>query len=182
MSGEDKLIISLPLPENERTVIARMLAAADEPQNGLSLAVGLAERAWENIGRGESASVARCITAFLLHKQCKSLLVPFLRENPRLTEALFGRLNTYKYSMVFMLKRVMHAGEEELSRRIISLIVSNPFRDDSARAYSEKWSLSFILGEILAEDREYLRISPQLYGEIEAQFGEFDLSQSLIIP
>lgn len=171
MTAETELTAKLPLPENERAVIEKMLAlAAEEGDEALELSLALLKNhPSKAITRGESASVARCITAFLLHRQRKSQLVSLLREQTELCEAIFGELNTYKYSMIFMLRRVMHSGDEDSALRILRLIKENPYRDDLAKDYSEKWSYEFILRELSEDSGEYLRLSDAFKSVLEEE-------------
>lgn len=169
MTAETELLAKLPLPENERAVIEKMLSlAAEDGNEALELTLALLENhPAEKISRGESASAARCITAFLLHRRRKSELVPILREENALCEAVFGRLNTYKYSMIFMLRRVMHSGDEALSLKILELIKNNPYRDDAAKDYSEKWSYEFILRELQSDSGDYIKLGDALRAELK---------------
>lgn len=51
--------------------------------------------------RAQSASVSRVCCRFLMHRKMKSRLVDTLKTDDGLRKAIFGELNTYKYSLVF---------------------------------------------------------------------------------
>jgi hypothetical protein len=70
-------------------------------------------------------------------------------------------MNTYKYSIIFVLKRVLKLNDIELTREVLKLISSNPFRDDSAKAYSDRWSLKFIADEVRKAPEDYLNLSEE---------------------
>ena len=89
-------------------------------------------------------------------------MVRVIAENSYLRSVYFGRLNTYKYSMIFTAKRVMRKGDVELSREIIELIKNNPYRDDTAEDYSERFSWKFIARKILDSQEEYLKLSDEI--------------------
>ena len=52
--------------------------------------------------RAQSASVSRVCGRFLMHRKMKSRLVDTLKTDDGLRKAIFGELNTYKYSLVFL--------------------------------------------------------------------------------
>lgn len=112
--------------------------------------------------RAVSACVARLVSRFLMHRKNKDGMIKVLSENAYIRQVYFGRLNTYKYSIIFTAKRVMRKGDVELSREIIELIKNNPYRDDTAEDYSEKYSWKFIAGKILDSQEEYLKLSDEI--------------------
>jgi hypothetical protein len=111
--------------------------------------------------RAVSAAYARCICVFLLDKKNKSVLTEIIKNNTIIRKAFFGRMNTYKYSIIFVLKRVLKLNDIELTREVLKLISSNPFRDDSAKAYSDRWSLKFIADEVRKAPEDYLNLSEE---------------------
>jgi len=106
-----------------------------------------------------SAALAACICRFLLHRRMKTGIVAALRENETLRRALFGQLNSYKYSLCFLLRRVIRADDTALLAELLTLLAQNPFRDDSAADYAKRWSMDFLLRETLRAPAEYLQIS-----------------------
>ena len=112
-------------------------------------------------GRAESACLARLVSRFLLHRKNKDGMVRILSEDEYRRSAYFGRLNTYKYSLVFAAKRLLRRGDVGLSREIIGLIENNPYRDDEAEDYSERFSFSFIKRKILESQGEYLKLNDE---------------------
>ncbi len=107
--------------------------------------------------RAVSGCLARLLCRFLLHRKRKDRLFDTIKNNSFLREAFFGRLNTYKYSLTFVLKRVMKHSDSELNTEIMKLIEKNPFRDDTAAVWSDRWSMDFILGEIARIPEDYLK-------------------------
>ena len=75
--------------------------------------------------------------------------------------AIFGELNTYKYSLVFLFRRLIRLNETELTEELLSLLKNNPYRDDSAKDYSDRWSLRFIIDEALRAPDDYLDLSEE---------------------
>lgn len=55
--------------------------------------------------RAQSAAVSRICCRFLLHRKMKSRLADTLKTDDELRAAIFGELNTYKYSLVFLFRR-----------------------------------------------------------------------------
>lgn len=112
--------------------------------------------------RAVSACLARLTSRYLMHRKNKDNMVRVIAENEYLRSVYFGRLNTYKYSLIFTAKRVMRKGDVELSREIIDLIKNNPYRDDTAEDYSERFSWKFIAKKILDSQEEYLKLSDEI--------------------
>ncbi len=112
--------------------------------------------------RAVSACMARLVSRWLMHRKNKDNLVKALSENEYLRSVYFGKLNTYKYSIIFAAKRVMRKGDAALSREIIELIKNNPYRDDTAEDYSERFSWNFIAKKILDSQEEYLKLSDEI--------------------
>lgn len=102
--------------------------------------------------RAQSACLARLLCRFLLHRKMKAHMLDVINENRAVREAFFGQLNTCKYSLVFVLKRVLRHGTRQLADETIALIKANPFRDDTAKSYSDRWGLEFIAGEIARDE------------------------------
>ena len=106
-----------------------------------------------------SAALAACVCRFLLHRRMKTGIAAALRDNQALRTALFGQLNSYKYSLCFLLRRVVREDDTALLAELLTLLAQNPFRDDGAADYAERWSLDFLLHETLRAPAEYLQIS-----------------------
>lgn len=157
-----------PLPEDAREMLAREkelashidgLTLADRPSaEALCTALVRAEAAWPARSAASSAACARCVTRFLLHKKCKNTLVETLRRNAELRTAVFGRLNTYQYSLIFLMKRLFRLNDLTLTKEIVALLAANPYRDDTAKAYESRWSLAFLIGETLKAPADYLKL------------------------
>lgn len=109
--------------------------------------------------RRASAALSRCLCRFLLHKRCKNTFIKIIKENEIIRTAFFGELNTYKYSIVWILKRVIRSGDEKLLKECMDLLSKNPYRDDGAKDYESRWSLGFIVRETLDAPEEYLKIT-----------------------
>lgn len=132
----------------------------DEAQG---LAHRLAEEAEKEgeLNRACSAAYARLLCRFLLSKRNKSRLTDIIREDELLRTAVFGRLNTYKYSLVFLLKRVLRLNDPDLTAQILGLIRDNPFEEKGAKAWSDRWSIDFVIAEALKAPEDYLAITPE---------------------
>lgn len=107
--------------------------------------------------RAQSAAVSRICCRFLMHRKMKSRLVDTLKTDDGLRKAIFGELNTYKYSLVFLFRRLIRLNETELTDELLN----NPYRDDSAKDYSDRWSLRFIIDEALRAPDDYLDLSEE---------------------
>ncbi len=120
----------------------------------------LAEEAerWPDQSAAASAACARCITRFLLHKKCKTTLSETLTRNSTLRAAVFGRLNTYQYSLIFLMKRLLRLHNPALTEELLELLRANPYRDDTAKPYESRWSLAFLIGEVLKAPGDYLQL------------------------
>ena len=114
-----------------------------------------------SLNRAVSGAYARCLCRFLLHKKNKSRLVEIIKDNRVIREAVFGRMNTYKYSLVFMMKRVFRQNDVFLTGEILELLANNPFRDEQAEPYADRWSLGFLINETLQAPAEYLNLSDE---------------------
>lgn len=123
--------------------------------------------ALDGLGRAQSAAYARLICRFLLHKKCKSRLAQLLTENETLTTAVFGKLNTYKYSVIFLLKRILRLNNTALTQRVLELIKENPFEYSEAKPWSDRWSLGFIITQALEAPEDYLNLSEENRAVIE---------------
>ena len=150
---------------NEREIGLKIDAmTAENPQEALEFVLGFLEENEElfSHSRAASACVARLVSRYLMHRKNKDNMVRVITENSYLRSAYFGRLNTYKYSLIFTAKRVMRKGDVEISREIIELIKNNPYRDDAAEDYSERFSWKFIARKILDSQEEYLKLSDEI--------------------
>ncbi len=114
-----------------------------------------------SINKAVSAAYARCICRFLLHKKNKSRLLEIIEKNGTVRRAVFGSLNTYKYSLIFMMKRIFRQNKTELTKEILELLAANPFRDEQAKPYSDRWSLEFLLRETMKAPEDYLNLSDE---------------------
>ncbi len=109
----------------------------------------------------QSAAFSRICCRFLMHRKLKSQLTDILIENKVLRTALFGELNTYKYSLVFLLRRLIRLNNPILTEELLALLSNNPYRDDSAKDYEDRWSLRFIIDETLNAPEDYLALSDE---------------------
>ena len=153
------------LIENEKQIGLEIDAlTAENPQAALEKVLELLKENEElfSHSRAASACVARLTSRYLMHRKNKDNMVRVIAENSYLCAVYFGRLNTYKYSLIFTAKRVMRKGDVELSREIIELIKNNPYRDDTAEDYSERFSWKFIAKKILDSQEEYLKLSDEI--------------------
>ncbi len=153
------------LIENEKEIGLKIDAlTAENPQEALEFILGFLKENEElfSHSRAASACVARLVSRYLMHRKNKDNMVRVITENSYLRSVYFGRLNTYKYSMIFTAKRVMRKGDVEISREIIELIKNNPYRDDTAEDYSERFSWRFIAKKILDSQEEYLKLSDEI--------------------
>ena len=153
------------LIENEKELGLKIdTLTAENPQDALGFVLNLLKENEElfSHSRAVSACLARLTSRYLMHRKNKDNLVRVIAENEYLRTVYFGRLNTYKYSLIFTAKRVMRKGDVELSREIIDLIRNNPYRDDTAEDYSERFSWKFIARKILDSQEEYLKLSDEI--------------------
>lgn len=109
----------------------------------------------------QSAALSRICCRFLMHRKTKSHLVNILTEDNTLRTAIFGELNTYKYSLVFLFRRLLRLNDCSLTDELLTLLSHNPYRDDSAKDYSDRWSLEFIINEALRAPDDYLELSDE---------------------
>lgn len=153
------------LIENEKQLGLEIDAmTAENPQAAIEYIVNFLKEneALFSHSRAVSSCLARLTSRCLMHRKNKDGMIKALSENAYLREVYFGKLNTYKYSLVFTAKRVMRKGNVDLSREIIELIKNNPYRDDTAEDYSERFSWKFIAGKILDSQEEYLKLSDEI--------------------
>ena len=153
------------LIENEKQIGLEINAlTAENPQAALEKVLGILKENEElfSHSRAVSACLARLVSRYLMHRKNKDNMVRVISENEYLRRVYFGKLNTYKYSLIFTAKRVMRKGDVELSRELIELIKNNPYRDDSAEDYSERYSWKFIARKILDSQEEYLKLSDEI--------------------
>lgn len=153
------------LIENEKKIGLEIDAlTAENPQAALEKVMGILKENEElfSHSRAVSACLARLVSRYLMHRKNKDNMVRVIAENEYLRRVYFGKLNTYKYSLIFTAKRVMRKGDVELSRELIELIKNNPYRDDTAEDYSERYSWKFIARKILDSQEEYLKLSDEI--------------------
>ena len=153
------------LIENEKQIGLEIDAlTAENPQAALEKVLDILKENEElfSHSRAVSACLARLVSRYLMHRKNKDNMVRVISENEYLRRVYFGKLNTYKYSLIFTAKRVMRKGDVELSRELIELIKNNPYRDDSAEDYSERYSWKFIARKILDSQEEYLKLSDEI--------------------
>lgn len=153
------------LIENEKQIGLEIDAlTAENPQAALEKVLGILKENEElfSHSRAVSACLARLVSRYLMHRKNKDNMVRVISENEYLRRVYFGKLNTYKYSLIFTAKRVMRKGDVELSRELIELIKNNPYRDDTAEDYSERFSWKFIARKILDSQEEYLKLSDEI--------------------
>lgn len=153
------------LIENEKQIGLEINAlTAENPQAALEKVLGILKENEElfSHSRAVSACLARLVSRYLMHRKNKDNMVRVISENEYLRRVYFGKLNTYKYSLIFTAKRVMRKGDVELSRELIELIKNNPYRDDTAEDYSERYSWKFIARKILDSQEEYLKLSDEI--------------------
>ena len=153
------------LIENEKKIGLEIDAmTAENPQAALEKVLGILKENEElfSHSRAVSACLARLVSRYLMHRKNKDNMVRVIAENEYLRRVYFGALNTYKYSLIFTAKRVMRKGDVELSRELIELIKNNPYRDDTAEDYSERYSWKFIAKKILDSQEEYLKLSDEI--------------------
>ncbi|HZJ77542.1 MAG TPA: hypothetical protein VFD52_01895 [Clostridia bacterium] len=122
--------------------------------------------------RGVSSAYARCICTFLLDKKNKSRLVDVIKNNSIICTAFFGSLNTYKHSIVFVLKRIVRSNDVELLEQVLKLLSNNPFRDDNAKSYSDRWSLRFIIEQTKNAPGDYLKLSDESLKKLNLYLSE----------
>jgi hypothetical protein len=153
------------LIENEKNIGLEIDSlTAENPQAALEKVLDILKENEElfSHSRAVSACLARLVSRYLMHRKNKDNMVRVISENEYLRRVYFGKLNTYKYSLIFTAKRVMRKGDVELSRELIELIKNNPYRDDTAEDYSERYSWKFIARKILDSQEEYLKLSDEI--------------------
>ena len=153
------------LIENEMKIGLEIDAlTAENPQAALEKVLDILKENEElfSHSRAVSACLARLVSRYLMHRKNKDNMVRVISENEYLRRVYFGKLNTYKYSLIFTAKRVMRKDDVELSRELIELIKNNPYRDDTAEDYSERFSWKFIAKKILDSQEEYLKLSDEI--------------------
>ena len=72
-------------------------------------------------------------------------MTDIIQANAVLRRAIFGRLNTYQYSLIFLMKRLFRLNDLALTEEILRLLASNPYRDDASKPYESRWSLVFLI-------------------------------------
>ncbi|MBQ4338966.1 MAG: hypothetical protein IJC37_06030 [Clostridia bacterium] len=157
--------------------IERLCMSDIEAAQAMVQEIALEALALDNTGRAQSAAYARLICRFLLHKKCKSRLAQLLTENETLTTAVFGKLNTYKYSIIFLLKRILRLNNTALTQRVLELIKENPFEDSEAKPWSDRFSLGFIITQALEAPEDYLNLSEENRAVIDSFLNNNGSSQ-----
>lgn len=109
----------------------------------------------------ESAAYARLVCRCLLNKKFKNRLTDCIRENETIRRAVFGFLNTYKYSLTFILRRTVRLNDINFTKELLGLLSGNRFCHAAAKPWSDKWSLDFIVEETLAAPPDYLNLTPE---------------------
>ncbi len=109
----------------------------------------------------ESAVYARLVCRCLLNKKFKNRLTDCIRENETIRRAVFGFLNTYKYSLTFILRRTVRLNDLDFTKELFELLSRNRFCNAAAKPWSDKWSLDFIVDETLAAPPDYLSLTPE---------------------
>lgn len=153
------------LIENEKQIGLEIDAlTAENPAAAVDFVVNILKENEElfSHSRAVSACLARLVSRCLMHRKNKDGMIKALSENEYLRLVYFGKLNTYKHSLIFTAKRVMRKGNVEICREIIDLIKNNPYRDDTAEDYSERFSWKFIARKILDSQEEYLKLSDDI--------------------
>ena len=109
----------------------------------------------------ESAAYARLACRCLLNKKFKNRLTDCIRENDTIRRAVFGFLNTYKYSLTFILRRTVRLNDVDFTKELFELMRQNRFCHAAAKPWSDKWSMDFIVDETLAAPPDYLNLTPE---------------------
>lgn len=158
---------------DEKEVAARIedLATVDA-QAALEYCRALAQTYGTVEQRAQSAACARCLCRFLLHRKTKSRLPALLREDALIRRIVFGTVNTYKYSLVRMLRIVMRENDPALLTQVLTLLKNNPFADENAKPYTDRWSAAFIVREALTAPADYLKLSEDCLTIIRQFLGE----------
>ncbi len=144
--------------KDEKLLGAQIDALTEEnPDNAMLTAQQLAQTALQNkLSSAESAACARLICRFLLHRKNKSRLVNYIRESEAIRKAVFGCLNTYKHSLIYLTKRIIRENDCSLTSEIISLMQGNQYNNPAAKPYSDKWSAAIVIESALKVPQEYL--------------------------
>lgn len=161
--------------ECEKELGARIDSLSTEsPDEAAALARELAQGAMKaELTAPQSAACARLICRFLLHRKNKNRLVSCIRESEAIRKAVFGCLNTYKHSLIYLFKRIIRENDCELTAEIIDLLQNNPYNDSAAKPYSDRWSARTVLEGALKVPEEYLS-----QGKQAAQLTEKALNNS----
>lgn len=167
--------INCDVIKNEREIAARIEYLTNEnPAEAERFCTSLLTENEEKLSmnRAVSAAYARCICRFLLHKKNKNRLVRIIEDNAEIRGAVFGRMNTYKYSLIFMMKRVFRQNNAKITEEILELLRGNPFRDEKAKPYADRWSLRFLLLETMKAPEDYMNLSDESLKIINKYFTE----------
>lgn len=151
--------MSRDILQTEPLLLAQLEAACNtDPQSAAALLHALLFPLPQDCTPAESAAYARCICRVLLHRRMKTRLLPLLQADTLLRDAVFGQLNTYKHSLVFLLKHIARADDTALLAKVMQLLEQNPYRAAQAPAYSAKWTLADLAHRVLQAPDEYLSV------------------------
>lgn len=132
------------------------------PERALEIVLSLCEAANEGgLTRAESSAFAALVCRFLLAKKNKSRLVALVTGNESIKAAVFGRLNTNKYSLIFLLKRLLRLNDPALTAELLTLIKNNPWCEKQAKPWSDRLSLEFVVTESLRAPEDYLCLTKE---------------------
>ena len=165
--------------ESEKELASRIEALAlQDTAAAYDLACTVAhEASLRELSRAESSAAARLICRFLLHRKNKSRLTDCIRESEDIRKAVFGCLNTYKHSLIFLLKRVARENDLALTGEVLRLLGSNPWNDPGAPNYSDRLSVRFVAERTLAAPEDYLCLSEESRELLSRFINNSDSSQ-----
>ena len=59
------------------------------------------------------------------------------------------------------IKRLLRLHDPALTAELLALVQENPYRDDTAKSYESRWSLAFLIGEVLKAPEDYLQLDTE---------------------
>ena len=74
------------------------------------------------------------------------------------------------------MKRLFRLNDLALTEEILRLLASNPYRDDASKPYESRWSLVFLIDEVLKAPEDYLRLSQAGWGAAGRSKGRYKFS------
>ncbi len=166
----EKLDLAFNILENRREIMAHIesLIREDLDRAGeYCLALTAVYESLPEKSKAVAGAFAACLSSYLLHKKNKTRLIELIREQGELSLAFFGRLDTYKYSLVFVLKRIFRENDKKLVQEVLDLLFNNPFRNEGSKPYSDSWSLAFVIDEALKAPEDYLNLKEDTLEAIE---------------